>query len=102
MAHVEQVIRTGGGARVNDQDLVKDRSLLRTAVGAPVAPPPRLLMGPGPITVDPRILRAMSAQLVGQYDPAMTAYMTETQALYREVMAVFLRRIRARRAGLPA
>ena len=59
--------------------------LLRSSVGAPVAPPPRLLMGPGPITVDPRILSAMSAQLVGQYDPAMTAYMNETQALYREV-----------------
>ncbi|WP_432572645.1 pyridoxal-phosphate-dependent aminotransferase family protein [Kineococcus sp. SYSU DK005] len=54
-------------------------------VGAPVAPPPRLLMGPGPITADPRVLRAMSAQLVGQYDPAMTAYMDETRALYREV-----------------
>ncbi|MFT4122936.1 MAG: alanine--glyoxylate aminotransferase family protein [Microbacteriaceae bacterium] len=42
-------------------------------------------MGPGPITADPRVLRAMSAQLVGQYDPAMTGYMAETQALYREV-----------------
>jgi (S)-ureidoglycine-glyoxylate aminotransferase len=51
----------------------------------PVNPPPRLLMGPGPITADPRVLRAMSAQLVGQFDPAMTAYMTETMALYREV-----------------
>jgi (S)-ureidoglycine-glyoxylate aminotransferase len=48
-------------------------------------PPPRLLMGPGPITADPRVLRAMSAQLVGQYDPAMTAYMAETSALYRRV-----------------
>jgi (S)-ureidoglycine-glyoxylate aminotransferase len=27
----------------------------------------------------------MSAQLVGQYDPAMTAYMNETMALYRDV-----------------
>lgn len=53
----------------------------------PVDPPPRLLMGPGPITADPRVLRAMSAQLVGQYDPAMTAYMTETMALYRGVFA---------------
>ncbi|MFS0886347.1 pyridoxal-phosphate-dependent aminotransferase family protein [Aeromicrobium sp. 179-A 4D2 NHS] len=52
---------------------------------APVNPPPRLLMGPGPITADPRVLRAMSAQLVGQYDPAMTAYMNEVMALYREV-----------------
>lgn len=52
---------------------------------APVNPPPRLLMGPGPITADPRVLRAMSAQLVGQYDPAMTGYMNETMELYREV-----------------
>ncbi|WP_084361502.1 pyridoxal-phosphate-dependent aminotransferase family protein [Herbiconiux solani] len=42
-------------------------------------------MGPGPINADPRVLRAMSAQLVGQYDPAMTAYMNETMALYRQV-----------------
>ena len=51
----------------------------------PINPPPRLLMGPGPITADPRVLRAMSAQLVGQYDPAMTGYMAETQELYRTV-----------------
>jgi len=52
---------------------------------APINPPQRLLMGPGPINADPRVLRAMSAQLVGQYDPAMTAYMNETMALYRGV-----------------
>ncbi|WP_027349272.1 pyridoxal-phosphate-dependent aminotransferase family protein [Halotalea alkalilenta] len=51
----------------------------------PIDPPHRLLMGPGPINADPRVLRAMSAQLVGQYDPVMTAYMNETMALYREV-----------------
>lgn len=50
-----------------------------------VSPPPRLLMGPGPITVDPRVLRAMSAQLVGQFDPFMTATMTEVMELYRQV-----------------
>ncbi len=46
-------------------------------------PPARLLMGPGPINVDPRVLRAMSTQLVGQYDPAMTQYMNEVMELYR-------------------
>lgn len=51
----------------------------------PIDPPARLIMGPGPISADPRVLRAMSAQLVGQYDPAMTAYMGETQELYRGV-----------------
>ncbi|HQT43986.1 MAG TPA: alanine--glyoxylate aminotransferase family protein, partial [Halothiobacillus sp.] len=50
-----------------------------------INPPPRLLMGPGPINADPRVLRAMSAQLLGQYDPAMTHYMNETMALYRQV-----------------
>jgi (S)-ureidoglycine-glyoxylate aminotransferase len=53
--------------------------------GRQINPPPRLLMGPGPINADPRVLRAMSAPLIGQYDPAMTAYMTETMELYREV-----------------
>lgn len=48
-----------------------------------INPPQRLLMGPGPINADPRVLRAMSGQLIGQYDPAMTEYMTEVMALYR-------------------
>lgn len=50
-----------------------------------VNPPHRLLMGPGPINADPRVLRAMSSPLVGQYDPVMTGYMNQTQALYRKV-----------------
>ncbi len=48
-------------------------------------PPARLLMGPGPINADPRVLRAMSAQLIGQYDPAMTGFMNETMARYRQI-----------------
>lgn len=50
-----------------------------------LSPPPRLLMGPGPINVDPRVLQAMSTQLIGQYDPVMTNYMNETMSLYRQV-----------------
>ncbi|WP_448002448.1 pyridoxal-phosphate-dependent aminotransferase family protein [Agromyces bauzanensis] len=42
-------------------------------------------MGPGPVNADPRVLRAMSAQLVGQFDPFMTATMNETMELYRGV-----------------
>jgi (S)-ureidoglycine-glyoxylate aminotransferase len=52
---------------------------------AEINPPHRLLMGPGPINADPRVLRAMSAGLLGQFDPAMTAYMNETMALFRTV-----------------
>lgn len=48
-------------------------------------PPPRLLMGPGPINCYPRVLSAMSTQLIGQYDPVMTGYMNEVMELYRQV-----------------
>ncbi|MEM6579595.1 MAG: alanine--glyoxylate aminotransferase family protein, partial [Pseudomonadota bacterium] len=34
-----------------------------------IDPPQRLLMGPGPVNAHPRVLRAMSADLLGQYDP---------------------------------
>ncbi|MBI0230771.1 pyridoxal-phosphate-dependent aminotransferase family protein, partial [Yersinia pestis] len=50
-----------------------------------INPPARLLMGSGPINADPRVLRAMSSQLIGQYDPAMTDYMNQVMALYRGV-----------------
>ncbi|MET0735022.1 MAG: alanine--glyoxylate aminotransferase family protein [Microbacterium sp.] len=56
-----------------------------TTIPGPIDPPARLLMGPGPISAYPSVLRAMSAPLVGQYDPFMTATMTETQELYRAV-----------------
>jgi len=48
-------------------------------------PPPRLIMGPGPVDADPRVLRAMSMPLLGQFDPAFTAYMNEAMELYRRV-----------------
>ncbi len=57
------------------------------AIPGPIDPPARLLMGPGPISAYPSVLRAMSAPLVGQYDPFMTATMAETQELYRAVWA---------------
>ncbi|WP_129336250.1 pyridoxal-phosphate-dependent aminotransferase family protein [Cellulomonas endophytica] len=44
-------------------------------------------MGPGPIDADPRVLRALSTPLVGQYDPVMTGYMNDTMELYRGVWA---------------
>ena len=46
-------------------------------------PAPRLLMGPGPINADPRVLKAMSSQLLGQFDPQFRRMMRETMALYR-------------------
>ena len=42
-------------------------------------------MGPGPVDVYPRVLRAMSAPMHGQFDPEFTAYMNEVMELYRQV-----------------
>lgn len=50
-----------------------------------IDPPQRLLMGPGPVNAHPRVLRAMAADLLGQFDPEMTALMNEAMALYRPV-----------------
>ena len=43
----------------------------------------RVLMGPGPSTADPRVLRAMSARLLGQFDPDFTRIMNEVMDLCR-------------------
>jgi alanine-glyoxylate transaminase/serine-glyoxylate transaminase/serine-pyruvate transaminase len=47
--------------------------------------PPRMLLGPGPSTVDPRVLRAMSAPIVGHLDPYFVGLMDKIQALLRYV-----------------
>src|SRR5690349_9931555 len=49
----------------------------------PLAPPERLLMGPGPSCVPPRVLAALAAPTVGHLDPAFLALMDAVQALLR-------------------
>lgn len=48
-------------------------------------PSPRLLLGPGPSQVSPRVLRACVAPLLGYMDPEYLALMDETQQLLRHV-----------------
>lgn len=50
-----------------------------------LAPPPRILLGPGPSNVHPRVLKAMSTPLVGHLDPEFLRLMEETKALLRFV-----------------
>jgi alanine-glyoxylate transaminase/serine-glyoxylate transaminase/serine-pyruvate transaminase len=52
---------------------------------APLDPPNRILLGPGPSEVHPRVLAAMSLPLLGHLDPAFVAIMDETQELLRRV-----------------
>jgi len=46
-------------------------------------PPQRTLMGPGPSPVHPRVLKAMSTNVVGHLDPSFIEIMDETQELLR-------------------
>jgi alanine-glyoxylate transaminase / serine-glyoxylate transaminase / serine-pyruvate transaminase len=48
-------------------------------------PPRRLLLGPGPSLVHPRVLRALSAPLIGHLDPAFLDVMNDIQILLRLV-----------------
>src|SRR5437588_531879 len=50
-----------------------------------LVPSPRLLLGPGPSLVHPRVLRAMSTPLLGHLDPEFLTIMNEVQALLRTV-----------------
>jgi alanine-glyoxylate transaminase/serine-glyoxylate transaminase/serine-pyruvate transaminase len=45
----------------------------------------RILMGPGPSNVHPRVLRAMSTPLVGHLDPDFLSIMNDVQTLLREL-----------------
>ncbi|MBL8054321.1 MAG: alanine--glyoxylate aminotransferase family protein, partial [Nitrospira sp.] len=49
--------------------------------------PQRLLLGPGPSTVHPRVLRAMSTALIGHLDPLFLGIMNDIQTLLRRVFA---------------
>lgn len=47
--------------------------------------PTRTIMTPGPVEVDPRVLRVMSTPILGQFDPAFTEIMNETMTLLRSL-----------------
>ena len=49
-----------------------------------IAPPKRLLYGPGPTTVDPRVYEALSQPIVGLRDPYFLEVMRDIQAGLRE------------------
>ncbi|HJO33925.1 MAG TPA: alanine--glyoxylate aminotransferase family protein [Anaerolineales bacterium] len=50
-----------------------------------LSPPTRILLGPGPTTAHPRVLRAMTTPLLGYLDPDFLAIMDDVQELLRFV-----------------
>src|ERR1700733_14510693 len=52
---------------------------------APLNPPPRILLGPGPSDIHPRVLAAMAKPTVGHLDPYYLDLMNRMQQMLREM-----------------
>ncbi len=52
---------------------------------APLSPPKRLLMGPGPTMVDPRVYAALSQPIVGHLDPYFFQIVEDVRTLLKPV-----------------
>jgi alanine-glyoxylate transaminase/serine-glyoxylate transaminase/serine-pyruvate transaminase len=52
---------------------------------SPLCPPPRILLGPGPSDIHPRVLAAMAAPTVGHLDPYYLELMNGMQGMLRDV-----------------
>jgi alanine-glyoxylate transaminase / serine-glyoxylate transaminase / serine-pyruvate transaminase len=50
-----------------------------------LSPPNRLMLTPGPSSMDPRVYRALATPLVGHLDPWFKGCMDETQLLMRQI-----------------
>lgn len=58
---------------------------MTTPLPAAVNPPRRILMGPGPSDIPPRVWAALAAPTVGHLDPYFLQIMNETQTMLRQV-----------------
>ena len=65
--------------------LVMGKSELYSDALPEINPSYRLLLGPGPCNVDPRVLRMAAAPQLGHIDPEFFAILEETASLLRQV-----------------
>lgn len=47
----------------------------------------RIIMSPGPVEADPRVLNAMTSPIIGQFDPSFLALMDEVMEMSRHVFS---------------
>jgi alanine-glyoxylate transaminase/serine-glyoxylate transaminase/serine-pyruvate transaminase len=57
----------------------------KSQIPNPVTPPQRILMGPGPSDIHPRVLSALARPTVGHLDPYYLQVMDELQSMLRRV-----------------
>lgn len=58
---------------------------MSTSTPPPLAPPQRILLGPGPSDVPARVLQALASPTIGHLDPEYLRIMDETRGLLRHV-----------------
>ncbi len=81
-----EIVPAGGSRPVNAaQVLEKEGQNLMTQPIGELNPPVRLMLTPGPSSIDPRVYRAMATPLVGHMDPWFKGCMEETQVLMRQI-----------------
>src|SRR6202140_1185477 len=71
------------GARIKRKN--KEGQTVMTQHVGELNPPVRLMLTPGPSSIDPRVYRAMATPLVGHMDPWFKGCMEETQILMRQI-----------------
>jgi alanine-glyoxylate transaminase / serine-glyoxylate transaminase / serine-pyruvate transaminase len=69
---------SGGSSRIGEEQFMTN------PIGE-LNPPARLLMTPGPCSIDPRVYRALASPIVGHLDPWFRGCMEDTQVLMRQV-----------------
>src|SRR5436190_23595961 len=57
-----------------------------TSIPAPVSPPTRILLGPGPSDVPPSVRAALGAPTIGHLDPYFLSLMDEVSTMLRAVL----------------
>src|SRR6266699_975351 len=62
-----------------------EKSVIIMEIIGQLNPASRLLLGPGPSDVHPRVLTAMATPLLGHLDPQFLDIMNETQEMLRQV-----------------
>src|SRR6266436_7268214 len=72
-------------ARTRGYNILERRANVMTQHVGELNPPYRLMLTPGPSSVDPRVYRALATPLVGHLDPWFKTCMDETQILLRQI-----------------
>jgi alanine-glyoxylate transaminase/serine-glyoxylate transaminase/serine-pyruvate transaminase len=84
-AEIEKPMTAPDAPLAQQQDDAPTAQVRRPRNVAELDPPARLLLGPGPSPVHPRVMRALAAPALGHLDPALLELLEQTSGLLRGV-----------------